>query len=228
MERAFEAVHLMDVIDAAERYNRHILEQAIAHAGSARSVLDFGAGRGRLATGLVAHGFDVHCVEPDAGLRQRLAAEGLPSVGSIAELGDRRFDYVVSVNVLEHCPDDAEVVRALHGRLSGGGRCFIYVPAFQMLWSANDALVGHHRRYSKLGLSRLFTEAGFTVEDVRYVDSLGFVAALAFRYLGRRDGEITARSVRAYDRLVFPASRILDRALQGVVGKNLLLRAVRS
>jgi len=227
MERAFEAVHLMDVIDQAERYNRHILEQALAFAGPSRTVLDFGAGRGRLATGLRAHGFDVTCVEPDPGLRQRLATDGFSSFGALSELGDRRFDYAVSVNVLEHCPDDGEVARELHARVVSGGRCLIYVPAFQVLWSANDTLVGHQRRYGRDALSKLFEGAGFAALDVRYVDSLGFVAALAYRWIGRRDGEISARSVRAYDRLVFPASRLLDRVLHRVAGKNLLLRATR-
>ena len=69
--------------------------------------------------------------------------------------------------------------------------------------------------------------SGFRVADARYVDSLGFLAALAYRGLGRADGALDPRSVRLYDRLVFPASRLLDRALHRVVGKNLLLRARR-
>src|SRR5262249_8416668 len=158
-------------IDQAERYNRHILDQALAFAGPAKRVLDFGAGRGRLATGLRAHGLDVTCVEPDPELRRRLAAGGLARVGALDELGRRGFDYAVSVNVLEHCPDDAAVARGLHARLASGGRCLIYVPAFQLLWTANDTLVGHRRRYGRNALARLFREAGFAIADVRYVDS---------------------------------------------------------
>ncbi len=227
MERTFEGAHLIDAIDQAERYNRYLLQQALGFAGAARSVLDFGAGRGRLAGAFRSRGFEVACVEPDPELRRRLAADGLVSVAALGQLEGRRFDYVVSVNVLEHCPDDAAVARELHARLTPGGRCLIYVPAFRLLWSANDTLVGHQRRYGREELSRVFRAAGFVVTDVRFVDSLGFLAALAYRFLGDRKGEITARSVRLYDRLVFPASLLLDRLFHRLAGKNLLLRATR-
>ena len=227
VERHFEAIPLFDVVDQAERYNRYLLDQVLAFAGSARSVIDFGAGTGRLSASLLAHGFDVTCVEPDPELRGRLAERGLSSVSDLNDLGDRSFDYAVSLNVLEHCPDDARVAQGLHRHLAPGGRCLIYVPAFPLLWTANDTLVGHQRRYRRSDLSRLFRNAGFVVDDLRYVDSLGFLAALAYRLIGRSDGQITAASVRLYDRLVLPPSLLLDRALHRLAGKNLMLRARR-
>jgi SAM-dependent methyltransferase len=227
--RPYEAPHLLDVMEAAERYNDHILALALAHAGPARSVLDFGAGTGRLAAGLAAHGFAVTCVEPDPGLRAQLVARGLEGDPSLEALGERRFDYAVSSNVLEHVPDDAAAVRALHARLAPGGRCFVYVPALRALWTANDDRVGHLRRYTRRGLARLFREAGFAVEGVRYVDSLGCLATLAYRVLGSREGELSLGSVRFYDRWIFPCSLALDRLGAGhVVGKNLALRARRA
>jgi SAM-dependent methyltransferase len=227
MDRRFEAPELIDALDHAERYNRHLLEQVLAFAGSARSVLDFGAGTGRLSAALAARGLEVTGVEPDPFLRERLSRRGVASVASLEQLAGRRFDYVVSLNVLEHCPDDRAVARAFHDRLVPGGRCLVYVPAFALLWTANDTRVGHLRRYRRAGVSRLFRDAGFEVDDVRYADSLGFAAALAFRAFGARDGTLSPRSLWLYDRLVFPASRLLDGALHRVIGKNLLLRARR-
>jgi SAM-dependent methyltransferase len=227
MDRCFEATDLFDVMDHAERYNEHLLQLVLDFAGTARRVLDFGAGTGRLATALATRGFDVTGIEPDAGLRARLAERGVASVATFEALGDRRFEYVVSLNVLEHCPDDRAVVRAFHERLAPGGRCLVYVPAFPLLWTANDARVGHQRRYARAELVALFEKAGFPSVEARYVDSLGFLAALAYRALGRADGVLTPGSVRLYDRLLFPASRLLDRALHPWLGKNLLLRARR-
>lgn len=228
MDRDFEASDLFDVMDHAQRYNRYLLDEVLAFAGPSRSVLEFGAGTGRLAAALLAHGLDVTGVEPDRGLRARLAARGITSVASLEQLDARRFDYAVSLNVLEHCSDDAAVARGLYQRLASGGRCLIYVPAFAALWTTNDTRVGHRRRYARSELQRLFREAGFAVEEVRYVDSLGFLATLAFRAIGSSDGELTPRSVRLYDRLLFPLSRICDRGLHRVLGKNLLLRARRT
>lgn len=227
MDRNFEATALFEVMDHAERYNRHLLDEVLAFAGPSRSVLDFGSGSGRLACALAARDFDVTGVEPDPGLRALLADRGIASVATLEQLAGRRFDYAVSLNVLEHCPDDAAIARALHERLTPNGRCLVYVPAFALLWTANDTLVGHQRRYTRRGLRDLFRDADFVIDEVRYVDSLGFLAALAFRAIGSADGTITPRAVRLYDRLLFPASRRFDRVLHRVVGKNLLLRARR-
>ena len=226
-DRRFEAPDLIDALEQAERYNRHLLDRVLGFAGPARTVLDFGAGGGQLAAALAARGMHVTAVEPDPALRERLAARGIPCVAALDALGARRFDYIVSLNVLEHCPDDAGIVRALHRHLDPGGRCLVYVPAFPLLWTANDTRVGHRRRYTRSGLRQLFRGAGFGVADVRYVDSLGFFAALAYRWLGRADGQLTPRSVRLYDRFLFPASRRLDGVLHPLLGKNLLLRARR-
>jgi SAM-dependent methyltransferase len=223
----FEAAHLIDVLDAAGNYNRNLLDEVLAFAGPARSVLDFGAGNGRLATALAERGFAVHCIEPDPDLRARLIARGLPTFAALAELAGRRFDYVVSLNVLEHCADDAAVVRGFFAQLVPNGRCLAYVPALRILWTANDTRVGHYRRYGRREVARLFRNAGFSLRDVRFVDSLGFLAALAYRCAGQTDGEITPRAVRAYDRFVFPVSLFADRVLHRVGGKNLLLRAIR-
>lgn len=223
----FEAAHLIDVLDEARNYNRYLLQQVLAFAGPGKRVLDFGAGSGRLAGALVERGFEVSAIEPDPRLRERLTARGVGAHPDFAALGERRFDYVVSLNVLEHCDDDAAIVRALFERLVPGGRCLLYVPALMALWTANDERVGHRRRYRRPGLVALFERAGFSVEDARYQDSLGALAALAYRFFGRADGEITPGSVRIYDRFLFPASRLCDRVLDRVAGKNLLLRARR-
>jgi hypothetical protein len=88
-----------------------------------------------------------------------------------------------------------------------------------------DAKVGHVRRYTRTTLLASLTAAGFTVDDVRYADSLGFLAALAFKLLARGSGELDRRAVRLYDRLVFPLSRALDVLTHRWFGKNLVLLA---
>ncbi|MEZ5287791.1 MAG: hypothetical protein R2712_23915 [Vicinamibacterales bacterium] len=42
---------------------------------------------------------------------------------------------------------------------SPGGRLYITVPAFQSLWSNEDAIAGHHRRYRLAALRRLVEDA---------------------------------------------------------------------
>jgi len=69
--------------------------------------------------------------------------------------------------------------------------------------------------------------AGYRIETSRYVDSVGFVATLAFRIIGNRSGELDRRQIRWYDRFVLPASLLLDKLLAPFFGKNLLVVARR-
>ncbi len=131
-------------------------------------------------------------------------------------------------NVLEHIDDDEAVLRELRRVVRPGGRLLVYVPAFMCLYSGMDRLVGHVRRYRRKGLVEMATRAGWTVTACTHADSLGFLTSLAYRAFGPRHGRLDPRSAALYDRWVFPLSRVLDRALAPVGGKNLVLWAERS
>jgi hypothetical protein len=88
-----------------------------------------------------------------------------------------------------------------------------------------DRQVGHFRRYRRADLVRLLTSAGYVVEHARYVDSIGCLAALAYRCLGREDGAINRTALTLYDRWVFPVSVALDRLAGRWFGKTVLVTA---
>jgi SAM-dependent methyltransferase len=223
--RDFEARDLIEVMEEAVRYNRFLIAELARWARGLRSVLDFGAGNGRFALALRERGVEVTAIEPDPLLAGSIRARGVPAVADLEDLGEIRVDGVYSINVLEHVEDDRAVLAAFRRRLRSGGRLFVYVPAFPILFSANDARVGHLRRYRRRELIARVREAGFAIESARHVDSLGFAAGLGYRLFGRRDGGLDPAKVRLYDRLVFPVSRCLDLLCDRFVGKNLLLRA---
>ena len=226
-DRAFEAPDLIEVMDEAVKYNRFLVEQLLAWSKGLGAVLDFGAGNGRFAIALHEQGVDVHAIEPDPDLRRKIGALGVRAYESLEALGGRRFDGIYTVNVLEHLEDDRACLENFYRSLVAGGRLLTYVPAFDALFSANDERVGHLRRYRKRTLVNKIRNAGFIVEQASYVDCIGFLAALAYRSFGDEDGGLDIRTLRLYDRLLFPVSRVLDGALGQVFGKNLLVRAVR-
>jgi SAM-dependent methyltransferase len=226
--RAFEAPDLIEVMDEAVRYNRYLEEELARWAVGAHRLLDFGAGNGRFAVALLARGFELHAVEPDPALRESVDSAGVRAYESLEAISPAEcFDGIYSMNVLEHVEDDVGLLRAFHARLAPGGRLLSYVPAFPLLFSANDARVGHVRRYRLRELVERTRRAGFRVESARYVDCLGFPAGLWYRCFGAADGGLDVGAVKLYDRLVFPASRVLDRLTRRFVGKNLLVTAVR-
>lgn len=227
-DRAFEAPDLIEVMEEAVRYNRFLIETLAKWAGEAHRLLDFGAGNGRFCAALHERGYAMHAVEPDQALREGIRARGVDARDSLAAFtSEDPFDGLYSINVLEHIEADEAVLREFFTKLAPGGRLLIYVPAFDLLFSSNDARVGHVRRYRRAELLRIVRAAGFRVDGACYVDSLGFFAALAYRFVGDRDGGLSVRAVRLYDSLLFPPSRLLDRLVGPYFGKNLLLTAVR-
>jgi SAM-dependent methyltransferase len=226
-ERVFEAPDLIEVMEEAVNYNRFLIEQLLGWSRDIDSVLDFGAGNGRFASALHDERVDVHAIEPDPGLRQQIEGKGVPTYESLDLVEDRHFQGIYNINVLEHLEDDAAFLRGFYRCLQPGGRLFVYVPAFPVLFSANDERVGHVRRYTRSVLVNRIRDAGFDIEQAGYVDCLGFFAGLAYRYFGNQDGGLDLRAVRLYDRVIFPMSRILDRIAWPFFGKNLLVRAIR-
>jgi SAM-dependent methyltransferase len=213
----------LEVMDDAHNYNGWLADMAAASFRPGDALLDFGAGRGVLTRLLRDRGFNMTALEPDDAMARGLEAQGFRTVRSLASVADESFRGIVTFNVLEHIHDDAGTVAALRRKVGRGGRVFVYVPAFPLLYSSMDRQVGHVRRYRRRGLRGLFERSGFRIDACRHADSIGFLAALAYRWLGSRKGILDPHAVRFYDRFVFPVSRVSDLLTRGTFGKNLIL-----
>jgi SAM-dependent methyltransferase len=222
----YEGKDNLEAMESAHNYHAFLASTILSRADPSRPQLDFGAGTGTHARILRDRGVVVKCVEPDSELASRLRLEGFEVAARPLEFGQEAFETVYSLNVLEHIEDDVSAMRELFTVLRPGGRLILYVPAFSLLFSEMDRRVGHFRRYRARSLRGKVEAAGLRVVECRYVDSLGFVAALLYRLLGR-DGNLNERSISLYDRFAFPVSRVLDRLVSKWWGKNLLLVATR-
>ena len=91
------------------------------------------------------------------------------------------------MDVLEHTPDDAAVLRETADHVETGGYVFITVPAFSWLYSAHDHFLGHYRRYSLSTLRRLIEGcSGLEIQELHYYYAAVFPAAVPWRLLRRR------------------------------------------
>ncbi len=227
---SYTGVDNLEVMEVAVNYARYLADLVANVAGppGPARLLDFGAGTATHALALRERGYEVACIEADDHLRERATALGFRAWPSLADLDGDQFPTVYTLNVLEHIEDDVETLRSLYQVTAPGGSLVVYVPAFPVLYTAMDRKVGHVRRYRKEQLIQRVAGAGFRVRSCRYADSLGFLATLAYRLAGNRRGDINTRSVAAYDRFVFPASRRFDLLAAPWFGKNLVLVADRS
>ncbi|MDQ7057296.1 MAG: class I SAM-dependent methyltransferase [Ghiorsea sp.] len=100
------------------------------------------------------------------------------------------FDTICMFDVLEHIEEDKTALVNIHKMLKSEGKVVLTVPAHRWLWSRDDAVAGHKRRYTKKELTSKLIEAGFDIEVSRYFFIL-IVPLLWLRRLLHRDtGEV--------------------------------------
>ena len=221
---AYTGVDNLEVLTEAVNYNAYLFSLITKNVPSYAKVLDFGAGRGDFAFKVQGGSRPVLCVEPDPFLSTQLQARGLNTIDSLAHVEDNSIDFIYSFNVLEHIKDHQATLAEMYRVLKPGGQLLLYVPAFQCLYSAMDAKVGHHRRYTQVTLRPLLLEQGFTITQSRYADAGGFFASLVYKWIGNKSGDINTSSVRFYDRYLFGLSRKMDKlGCQHCFGKNLMM-----
>ncbi len=135
------------------------------------NVLDIGCGAGNMMHHLSRYG-NVKGIEVDArpvamaqarGYDVRLgdAARGIP-------FPDASFDLVTVLDVIEHVDADEAILREAQRVLRAHGTLAITTPAFQWLWSHNDVLNGHKRRYAKKELREMVERRGFKVKRLTF------------------------------------------------------------
>lgn len=218
----------LDVMACAHNYNRYLMSLILQCFEKRQTLVDFGAGNGTFAAPAAASGYNMICIETDPILCQALADRKLNVQQNLETVPDGSLPGIYSFNVLEHIEDDDSILNMWHRKLSPGGKLLVYVPAFPLLYSSMDRKVGHHRRYRKAELSDKLVRAGFMVEKIRYADSIGFLASIAYRLFDKGNGNIDPGSLRLYDRWVFPVSLGLDNFLHALLGKNVYAVAHKS
>ena len=98
-------------------------------------ILDVGAGQGGTVLEALARGADAHGVEPGNEFRSvaqmRLQAAGhnveriLDAAGEKLPFPDNTFDYLISLQVMEHVPNPEPVFKEMYRVLKPNGQCYI-------------------------------------------------------------------------------------------------------
>jgi SAM-dependent methyltransferase len=133
---------------------------------------DVGGGNGFVAAGIEKAGYPTVLVEPGpagvANARRRGLRTIVRATTASAGFAPAALPAVGLFDVLEHIEDDIGFLRSLHTLLQPGGRIYLTVPAYRLLWSQEDVFAGHHRRYTTRSLAAALSAAGFQVEYRSY------------------------------------------------------------
>ena len=224
--------NLVKIIEPSlKNYNNHIVDLILSVHNNESEILDFGAGCGSLAKIVrTKTKKSPTCIEIDEYFKSILIKIGFKVFGDIEETKDQ-YDFIYSSNVLEHIYDDVKSLKQLESKLIKNGTLVLYLPAFQMLYSDLDRSVGHFRRYSKKRILKITHEAGFRIDKMFYVDSVGFFCSFIIQILGWNTefGLGSKRSLKLYDKYIFPVSRFLDSlGFKYILGKNIFVSLKKS
>lgn len=187
-------------------------------------VLDIGCGAGNMIHHLSRYG-RVQGVEVDArpvamaqargyDVRQGDATRAIP-------FPDASFDLVTALDVIEHVDADEAILREAYRVARPRGILTISVPALQSLWSYNDEINGHKRRYAPRELRERVVRAGFRVRRITFGFFLVFPMSAPLILLRNRLGakkELRSHhlSQDEYQVEMEPVSPFVNTILRGV------------
>ena len=210
----------LESVSFASNYNNYIYKLISKHI-QGDEVLDFGAGYGDFCSYLKNNNKNVTAIEVNPEAIDRLNELSIINYKKIEKTG-KKFQNIVSLNVLEHIDDDKKVFYELVDSLKLGGKIILYLPASMLIWTKLDELVLHRRRYSKKLVLNLVNVDGVEIKHIHWVDFVGWVTLLISKVI-RLNLEFNKDKIIFYDRFLFKPFKFLDLLFRYIIGKNILV-----
>jgi len=129
-------------------------------------IIEIGAGTGNISRMLINSGFEICVGEIHKNGLLYAKQYGIKELFQFDLMRPpfyEHFDVVGLFDVLEHIDEDGLALKNIYNMLKPGGKCILTVPAHGWLWSRDDAIARHKRRYEQDGTRRLFIDNGFKI-----------------------------------------------------------------
>jgi len=140
-----------------------------------KSCLEIGYGSGYILA--MCADFGLYCYGYDFSPHARLVAQRnillnndlhkrIVLFNNEAEMFQKKYDFVLAFEVLEHIENDNEAILKWIQLLKNGGKLILSVPAHKKRFNALDLSVGHYRRYDKDDFTHLITNNNLAIEHI--------------------------------------------------------------
>ncbi len=168
-------------------HRNQCITDMVLHYSPDQVFFDIGGGNGFVAKGLQRAGIQTVLVEP--GLQGCLNAKKrnieyiLCSTLENAAFNKNTLPAIGLFDVVEHIEKETDFLQTIYDLLHVEGLVFLTVPAYNALWSDEDIVAGHFRRYRIKELEKKLEQIGFKVEYSTYIFSILVIAVFLFRTL---------------------------------------------
>lgn len=153
-------------------------------------IFDIGGGNGFVSYGLEKCGIRTYLIEPGIegiiNAKKRELKNLICSSFEDAHFKENSLPAVGLFDVFEHIEDDVVFISKLRDVLVSGGRLYLTVPAFNILWSGEDDYANHFRRYTIKGIGNKLKSANFEIEYETYIFSFLLIPIFLFRSIPYR------------------------------------------
>jgi SAM-dependent methyltransferase len=199
------------------RHRRNCLLALLERFPPPGTFFDVGGGNGYLSSAVQNAGRQVVLIEPGEDGARNAQTRGVQHIlcGRLEDAGFQpaTLPAIGLFDVLEHIEDDRAFLQLCRSLQPPGARLYLTVPAFQLLWSGEDELAGHYRRYRRAELIALLEAAGYEIEFSSYLFEFLVLPVLALRTIPYRLGIRRRRETEAGVRADHATPRGVGRAL---------------
>ncbi len=181
------------------KHRNNCIVEILRNFPPGNEIFDIGGGNGFVATYLEKNGFKTVLVDPGSGGVKNAIKRKLANIicSTLEDAGFKQesISAVGLFDVLEHIREDVNFLGEIQKILMNNGMLYLTVPAYSFLWSEEDNLSGHFRRYSKKTISGLLQSAGFKIEYYSFFFFPLPIPILFFRVIPYKLGLIKKESL---------------------------------
>lgn len=168
------------------------------------NIVDLGGGNGFVSKMLQDEcQMSVTLVEPGSDGVSFAKSRGVKEVvqGTIDDMRfvkDQKYSFGL-FDVLEHIEDDSALIEKIKKQQVANGYIFLTVPTYSFMWSNEDTLAGHVRRYTQKEITEVFKKSGYSIVFSHYFFASLLLPIFLFRVIPYRLGVKRNQQASAQD-----------------------------